>query len=221
MCNLKILITMVKKQIVTMEMMNTKIQTLFPNKEIKHYSLVPFSHVEFTIEDEKIEEDFCVLFQFKGSKLTYVYNLVSTVLYTNLQDLKHNLMDLGESKKYGNKTYKVINAKGQYGVEIKDDPKITNYEDAWKIWEKHKREYLMEYKGSFYAPFVKGMVCGEEGYIVALKNAGTDKRDILFIRADNGEIFSYHYLSKFYHYFYLENTKPKKTVDLPIPPKKN
>lgn len=211
---------MTKKEIVTMEMVNAKICALFPNKEIKRYSLIPFSSVEFSIENEKFEEDFCVLFQLEGSKLTYVYNLVSTVLYTNLQDLEHNIMELGTSKKYGSKTYKIINAKGQFGVEIKDDPKIKNYEDAWKVWEQHKGKYLLEYKGSFYAPFIKGMVCGEEGYIVALKYAGADKRDILFIRADNGEIYSYHYLSKFYQYFYLENAKPKKTVDLPIAPKK-
>lgn len=211
---------MKKKVVIKMEEIESKIRSFFPNKELKRHSLVPFSHVDFSIGEENFSEDFCIIFQLEGSKLKYVYNTISTVLYTNLQNLESNIMKVGTTQIYGEKNYKLIYTKGQYGLEVKDEPKIKNYQDAWEVWKKNQSPYLREFRGSFYAPFVKSMVRGEEGYIVALKNAGDERRDIVFIRADNGTIHCHRSLSKIFQFFYLDNNGIKETVDLPIPPAK-
>lgn len=192
------------KKVINMDYIESALANMFPGKEINRYNVLPFSRVLFTIDGEKFEKDLCIPFKLVHSDVQYVWEIVSNVVYANLQDFTFEVMEIGAKKTFGEKTYKVINAKGQFGIEIKDCPKLKNKADAMQVWKKIHKDYDEEFRGFFYSELVHALVEGEDGWLVAMKSVGDGYRDILFIRAKDGVDIRVRHAAKHVHYTYLE-----------------
>lgn len=202
------------KKIITMDCIVSHLTDMFPSQKINKNSVTPFSTVDFSINNEAIHKDFCIPFKLENSSVQYVWDVISNVIFANLQDFHSEIMNLESKQQISDKTYRVFNAKGQFGLEIKDCPKIKNKADALKVWHKICKKYEAEFKGHFYPEFVKALVSGHEGYLVAMKNVGDGYRDILFIRAEDGADVRIGHAARFVHFTYLE-TPAKIMVDVP------
>lgn len=130
--------------------------------------------------------------------------------FANVTNLKFNVLDPGEKIVLHGKAYRVYRADNEICVEVKDEPKLKTRADVWKVWKIIEKDYREEFKGHFYPTFVKAIVDGNQGWLVAMKNAGDGYRDILFIRADDAADIRIRHAARLVHYVYLET--PSKTM---------
>lgn len=196
------------KKTITMEQIEQKLTKLFPNQKISN--IVRFSAVDFTINNEQMHKEICVVFSFQYSKVDYCWDLDANVIFANITNLKFSVLEPGEKIVLHGKAYRVYRAGNEICVDVKDEPKLKTRADVWKVWQIIEKDYREEFKGHFYPTFVKAMVNGNQGWLVAMKNAGDGYRDILFIRADDAADILIRHAAKLVHYIYLE--KPSKTM---------
>ena len=196
------------KKTVTLGQIEHELANLFPGQKISN--IVRFSAVDFTVNNEQMHKEICVLFRFKYSNTEYCWDLDANVIFANVTNLKFNVLDPGEKIVLHGKAYRVYRADNEICVEVKDEPKLKTRADVWKVWKIIEKDYREEFKGHFYPTYVKAMVDGNQGWLVAMKNAGDGYRDILFIRADDAADIRIRHAARLVHYVYLET--PSKTM---------
>lgn len=190
------------KKTITLEQVEHELANLFPEKQISN--VVRFSAVDFTMGNEKIHKEICVIFRFKHSNTDYCLDLENNVVYANITDLRFKVYEPGDKIILNGKAYRVYRSDKDFFIEIKNEPKLKCLADVWKVWKIIEKDYKEEFKGHFYPTFVKAMVDGSQGWLIAMKNSGDGYRDILFIRADDAADIRIRHAARLVHYVYLE-----------------
>lgn len=83
------------KKTVTLGQIEHELANLFPGQKISN--IVRFSAVDFTVNNEQMHKEICVLFRFKYSNTEYCWDLDANVIFANVTNLK--LMFLTPAKK--------------------------------------------------------------------------------------------------------------------------
>ena len=84
------------KKTVTLGQIEHELANLFPGQKISN--IVRFSAVDFTVNNEQMHKEICVLFRFKYSNTEYCWDLDANVIFANVTNLKFNVLDPGETE---------------------------------------------------------------------------------------------------------------------------
>ncbi len=206
-----------KKEILTMEQVAAEISQLFPGEVVQN-SVIPFSDTEYKIGEKTFSRRFCVLFLLKGLREKVIYDVFSRAVIVNAAEIKSKIMELGVKTEDSKMIYKIVNAGGQYGIEMRRQPLIKTAADAVPYWNEVREDFEPLFKGCICKPFVRSFFEGDEGFMIAVKASGNGRRDILFIRAQDGRIFRKEDAVHEVHFYYLE--PPRKNISETYFPKR-
>ena len=116
------------KKTVTLGQIEHELANLFPGQKISN--VVRFSAVDFTVNNEQMHKEICVLFRFRYSNTEYCWDLDANVIFANVTNLKFNVLEPGEKIVLHGKAYRVYRADNEVCVEVKDEPKLKTRADV-------------------------------------------------------------------------------------------
>lgn len=162
-----------------------------------------------------MHKELCVLFNFKHSNIQYCWDLDKNIIFANITEMNFKPIEPGNTIHLSGKAYRFYRFDKDICLEVRDEPKLKTLADAWKVWRKIEKDYKEEFKDHFYPTFVKAMVDGNLGWLVAMKYADNGYRDILFIRADDAPI-SASATQKGWCTMYIWKTHPRRWWNIRI-----
>lgn len=105
------------KKTVTLGQIEHELANLFPGQKISN--VVRFSAVDFTVNNEQMHKEICVLFRFRYSNTEYCWDLDANVIFANVTNLKFNVLEPGEKIVLHGKAYRVYRADNEVCVEVR------------------------------------------------------------------------------------------------------
>lgn len=196
------------KKNITMGQIEHRLADLFPMQKLSN--VIRFSAADFKVGEEQMHKELCILFNFRNSNIQYCWDLDKNIIFANIAEIKFKPIEPGNTIHLSGKAYRFYRFDKDICIEVKDEPKLKTLADVWKVWKKIEKDYKEEFRGHFYPTFVKALVDGNQGWLIAMKYADNGYRDILFIRADDAADIRIRHAKRLVHYVYLET--PSKTM---------